>query len=390
MKYENDINKKVIANAQSSYFMPIVTIAFLFSWDININHPFVRWHVKTASFIHLLFFIVYLIFIQFAFMVHFSFFSYRLNYILTSIFFLFLFWALIYCSEKAHKWEVFWIWDMIKISSWEKWFISWEKKENLNEEDKLTLILSSIPLIWIFIYGKNYKDSTIENISKFNIFISFFISLIYISGNKEVANIFLLFYIIFIVFSSIMIITQWEMIALNMKKIFHPYVLYNFLKDIFSYLKTYFWKEKFKDFSSLRNEKEEKRKIEEEKKISTLQDLGKSPFNEKLIYFPIFNFLFLKRLHTKKYFHIVNAFWISIILILSWIFLWFTNMYQLLLIFPLLYGIAFLETKENYKLAFFFDIWNMFVYILKRIKSLFKKTKEIKKKEEVVSLKIEE
>jgi hypothetical protein len=32
----------------------------------------------------------------------------------------------------------------------------------------------------------------------------------------------------------------------------------------------------------------------------------------------------------------------------------------------------------------------MFVYILKRIKSLFKKTKEIKKKEEVVSLKIEE
>lgn len=389
MKYENELNKKVIANAQSSYFMPIVSIAFLFSWDTNINHPFVRWHVKTASFIHLLFLIVYLIFIQFAFMVHFSFLSYRLNYIFASMFFLFLFWALIFASEKAHKWEIFWIWDMIKISSWEKWFISWEKKENLNEEDKLTLILSSIPLIWIFIYGKNYKDSTIENISKFNIFVSFFISLIYVSGNKEVANIFFLFYIIFIVFSSIMIMAQWEMITINMRKIFHPFALYNFLKDIFSYLKTYFWKEKFKDFSSLRNEKEEKRKIEEEREINLLQDLKNFPFNEKLIYFPVFNLLLLGKLHTKKYFHIVNALWISLVILFSWLILWIENVYQLLLVFPLFYGIAFLETKENYKLAFFFDIWKIIINLFWKIKWMFRKAKEIKKKEENISLKVE-
>gem|GEM_PF-1894576 len=45
------------------------------------------------------------------------------------------------------------------------------------------------------------------------------------------ANIFFLIYIIFIVFSAMMIFTQDEIIHINMAKIWSPTKIYNFLKD---------------------------------------------------------------------------------------------------------------------------------------------------------------
>lgn len=388
MKYIEEINEKVLANAKSSYFMPLANLAFLFSQDKNINHPFVRSHVKTANFIHLLFLLNYVLFIHFSFLWSLSFFNYNLENIVASTIFLLLFWLLLFWFQKAHKWETLSISDILKIGGSEK-IISIDKKENIDEESKITLILSAIPLIGIITYGKNYKDILIENINKFNLLISFIILLVYVLWNREVANIFFLIYIIFIVFSAMMIFTQDEIIHINMAKIWSPTKIYNFLKDWILYIKIYFSKEKFKDFESLRNEKEEKRKIEEEKEINLLQDLKKFPFNEKLIYFPVFNLLLLGKLHTKKYFHIINALWISLVILLSWIIFWTYNLYQLLLIFPLFYGIAFLETKENYKLAFFFDIWKIIINLFWKIKWMFIKAKEIKKKEENISLKVE-
>jgi hypothetical protein len=389
MKYNEEINGKVLANAKSSYFMPLANLAFLFSQDKNINHPFVRSHVKTANFIHLLFLFNYVLFIHFSFLWSISFFNYNLNNIIASIIFMILFWLLLFGLQKAHKWEVFGISDILKIGGSEK-IIAIDKKENIDEEGKITIILSSIPLVGIIVYGKNYKDILIENINKFNLMISFIISLVYVLWNREVANIFFLIYIIFIVFSAMMIFTQDEIIHINMAKIWSPTKIYDFLKDWALYMKLYFSKEKFKDFESLRKDQEEKRKAKDEKEIIFISEQKNFSINEKIIYIPLINIVFLIKLHTKKYFHIINGFWFSLVLILSWVIFWIYNFYQLLLIFPLLYGISFLNSKENYKIPVIFDTWNMIISILKRVKSLFIKTKEIKKKEEVVSLKVEQ
>lgn len=47
-----ELNKKIIGNATAAYFMVFVSLCFLFSNKENVNHPFVKSHVKSAFALH--------------------------------------------------------------------------------------------------------------------------------------------------------------------------------------------------------------------------------------------------------------------------------------------------------------------------------------------------
>ncbi|MDQ7022781.1 MAG: hypothetical protein Q9M97_04595 [Candidatus Gracilibacteria bacterium] len=115
----------------------------------------------------------------------------------------------------------------------------------IGEKDKVTLILSYIPFIGYYIYSEYYKNKLIQKIIKLNLTISVIISLIYISGNKNITILFILFYIIFAVFSSINIIINNKIIGIN--TYFIPSILdiINYIKIYFEYLKNYFTKKEF-------------------------------------------------------------------------------------------------------------------------------------------------
>ena len=66
----SEVSKK---NAQSAYFMIFISLMFLFNKrDSNINNDFVKSHTKTAFFIHLLFLIIYIVFIHYGLLSNFS------------------------------------------------------------------------------------------------------------------------------------------------------------------------------------------------------------------------------------------------------------------------------------------------------------------------------
>lgn len=386
MENNENLNKKAMKNAESSYFLILLNLAFFFSHDKDVNHPFVKAHTKTASIIHLLFLLTYIIFIHFQFLslpIYWLF----LNKILAAIISLGLLWMLLLGIYKAGKGKSFWIGEVIHIAKKEK-LLDVNADKNLDEKDKLSLILSYIPLLWIFIAWKYRENKQIENSASFNLFASFIILSSFLAGHHEVGSIFLLFYTVFIVFSALMIFSQDTLIHINMLEIGNIKKHYNKIKDSISYLENYFSKEKFSTFSELEKIKSDERKKNEDEELKELEKKENFPWHEILIYLPLVNFLTLSKLATKKNIQIINGFWISLLLLLILIIPNINNAFSFLLVFPIFYGLAFWKDTINYKLPFFFDIGNIFIRFWTRFSQVFKKAKTIQQTEKKANLKV--
>ena len=368
------IHKKTINNAISAYLMLIISVAFLFNRDNEyLNNSFVKSHTKIAFLIHISFLINYIIFISFSFLKEYSILEYSINYILASSIFCILFLALLYWIYKASKGEVFKIWDLLTLGKTEK-IVDVDGNAELDEKDKFTLILAQIPFIWYIIHGKFLSQKSIKDIVFVNMFVSIIISLIYILGYGNVALLFMLWYIIFIVFSSINILVNDTIIGIKLDFLPNPEEKITLTKSFFKYLKNYASGKEFIWINQLKDAQRLKRSSEEEFNAKILEEKKEVVFPKALIYLPIINLFTLKFLKTKQRFHIIN--WIIItllliiILVLNYFYILPSN-FALLLLFPITFGLWYIDSRPAYKMPYIYEIFETLV----KIKNIFKKSK---------------
>lgn len=97
-------NTTVIGNAISSYFLVFACIFFLWSKNPNINHPFVRNHVRVAFSLQMLLLLVLFV-MSFRILEGFHVFGYSLNTIVTMTLCMVIFAGILYGIFKAHSGE---------------------------------------------------------------------------------------------------------------------------------------------------------------------------------------------------------------------------------------------------------------------------------------------
>lgn len=358
------MDKKIINNAISAYLW-LWTLLLLPSKKESLNNSFVKKHAKTWAFIHFLMLINYLIFITywlFWWVVIFE--SYSLNHIIASIIFLWLFWWLLYWINKAKSWNDFSIWDMAKISKTDN--VIQIKNSNLNEQWILTIILSLIPFIWFIIRWKfkNYKSPIIENNIKLNLIFCLIISFLYIIWDNNILLFFLLIYTIFIWFYSLLIISKQNILTINLNKTPTFENIYFFSVTFFKYILNYF---KSKWFVSIKEMYDNEIKIQNEKKLIDKENMSKLKENKLpnfLSYIPFLNIISLVDFNSKNKTHIINWLLLTIICIILWYF--DLNKYQILVLFPIFFGIWYLKFIE-YKLPFIYNIYQLFEVIFLKI-----------------------
>ena len=376
-----NLDQKTIANAKSSYFLLFVSIFFLFNVENKyINNSFVKNHCKTAFILHIGLLITYIVFISYSLGQSIKILNYPLNNIIATIMFTAIFITMLYWIYKAHNsktfkvWEIVWITKKLSIID-----INWDMK--IDEKDKLTIILSYIPLIWYIVSSNYFKNETIKNISKLNLIVALIITLFYTFWNENLATFFSLFYIIFVVFSSLTLIIKNELLWINLSLIPTPEEKYEWFKWLFKYLKIYFKKEKFIELKSLIWKEKIKNNKEEdilEKQLIWEKDIKLPKF---LIYIPIINFIFLFFTKSKYKIHIINWVVISVLIIITSMFELFYYRLNALFIFPIFYWIWYLQSRLAYKMPFIFWIYEIVEKIFYWFKSGAKKTYDISKQE---------
>lgn len=380
------MNKKIINNAISTYLW-LWALLLLPSKKENINNPFVKKHAKTAVFIHILMLINYIVFISFSFLWRFSFYWFYLNHVLASIIFIWLFWWILYWIKKAYSWDDFSISDMSNMTKTDK--IVEIKNSDLNEEWVLTIILSLIPFLWFVIKWKftNYKSPIIENNIKLNLIITFIISLLFAIWDENLGLFFWLFYLIFIWFYSILIISRQNIISLNLNKIPTFWEIYLYFLSIYEYLKNYFTNKKFISLNELIKNKKLEIETKEEQEKEVLNNLKEEKLNSFLAYIPYLNIIKLIDIKSKNKNHIIN--WLILTFLSIILVLLKYNNYQIFIVFLIFFGIWYLK-NPNYKFPFLFDIYQVFANIFNKFFSWSKKAIELQKEVQEVSFKIEQ
>lgn len=384
--YTGELSDKVKANAAVSYFLIFVSGVFLFNKENPfLNNSFVKSHTKTALIIHLSILINYIIFISFWLGINFTILNYSIDQIIAIPIFIALFIFMLYWAYKAHSWETFSLWKTIKLDK----KIKLSTSQNISEKDKLTIILSRIPLLWFIVYPKYKKSPIIENSTKLNLIVSSIIVLLFVFWNGNLSTLLVLAYIIVIVFLSINLIKKNEFLDLNLGKVPNIEKLRLYMISILKYMYIYFTGKKFiwfKDiFSKLEND--EKSKLENENKILEKKEDFKLP--NLVVYIPIINIISVFNINSKLQKHIINGLIITSLFILSWIFLGFDNRSQIFILFPLAFAIWHLNKELTYEIPFLYDLYRTMTYICTKIKLAFSFLKAKHKEEKSESLKVE-
>jgi hypothetical protein len=292
-----------------------------------------------------------------------------------------LFIMLLYWIYKASQEKSFQVWELMKIWKMDKIIdINWDWK--LDEKDKLTLILSYIPFIWYITQWKYFNNYFIKSIIKFNLIISVLISVIYIFWNTNITLLFILFYLIFSVFSSINIIVRDKIVWINLPFIPNIWEILSYFKIFILYLKNYFWNKTFIWFKEVKNNYIIKIKNTEIKNQEIIKKLNNSKFPNFLIYLPFINLFWIFFLKSNKKFHIINGIMITIFFIIFAVlnsFNYIPNSSYILLLFPIFFWLWYINSRPAYKIPIIFDLFELLI----SIKSIFIKTKkDIQEKKE--------
>ena len=388
-----NLTDKIRNNAIISYLFIFINIMFLYSKNnSNINNTFVKNHTKTAIIIHLWFLINTIIFVSFGLWLSTQIMWYNISDIIAITIYLILFWLLIMWAYKAYKWEIFKIWETIDFKK-DKKLLDITDDWKFSEKDKLTILFSLIPFAWFTIYPKYKKNKLIENNTKLNLIISFLIIALYVFGNPNLANLLLLGYVIFIVFTAINLFIQNKVISLNLEKLPSPTDKLNYTRALKKYLWNYFKNSKnFENFSEIL------RKIKSENKNNNLlkeKELSTKPefkLNNFIIYIPILNLISLFNWNVKQQKHIINWILITILFIIILTLnqtIWLNSNYLLFLLFPIFFWIWYLNANIlNYEIPFLYSIFEIYKWIKDKIKSIFTRAKVLKNTEKSVSMKV--
>jgi len=385
-----ETNKKIIWNAISAYLLLFISVSFLFQKnDKLLNNNLVKSHTKVAFLIHLWFLTTLIIFNFLWLFNDLIILWYSLNNIISSSIFILLFLVLLLGIYKAHLGEKFIIWD-IAIAKKTDNLINIKWNIQLNEKDKLTIILSYIPFIGYIVAWKYYDKQIIRDISKFNLIISLIITIIYILWYYNVANLFSLLYIIFIVFIWINLFINDKIIYFNLPFLLSPEDKFNLLKNIKKYLKNYFSEESFIPIKDIIKEEETKRKLEEKENERELINKKEIRVKKWLFYIPFLNLIFLFFMKSKHHFHIINWIYITCFIIIAIILQYFWYFYSslyILFLFPIFYWIWYTHSRPAYQMPFVYICYKGDMWGLRVIKNIFTKTNNIRKTENNISLK---
>jgi len=386
-----NISEKVKWNAISAYLMIFISWLFLFNkTNPHINNSFVKAHTKTAMLIHFWFLITYIIFISNDLFAWIKIIWFWVNHIITDIIYIWLLILLIIWIYKAKNWNYFNIWKNINISKTKNIVdIDWNWK--ITEKEKVTILLSFIPFIGFLNYAKYRNNKIIQNWVRLNINITLLILLLSIFSYWNLATLFSLAYIVIITFIWINLFTRDEIININLPESFSPSKLYIETKSLINYIWNYFNKDEFKNFKSIKKEITEyieKVEIENEDILKNKEVLKLPKF---LIYIPIINLIFLFFRNTKYSFHIINWLIITLLVIITiWLsFIWYfnSNLY-ILLLFPVLFWMWYVNYKLAYKMPIIFDIYILLKKTISIFKFWSKKLKEKRSEENEISLRV--
>lgn len=362
-----NINSKIKNNAIYSYLLPIINIVLFFNKNNPyINHPLVKNHSKTAILLHFKIILFYIIFIHFWIFESNNIFGYWLNFIIYDIILIIIFLFSIMWVYKAYKWEMYKITENLIMKKYvSEISIEINQDTKISEKDKLSIVLSHIPFIG-YIIGSKIKSKTIENILKINLFVSIIIFLLLLIWKYNLISLLSLLYIIYCCFIAINLYIKDELLVINLPYYFLPKGKIRLQKNIIKYLKNYI-KWDFIEFNKIQKEaleKEELEKKEDENIIKELKDYDK----KYLIYLPIINLLLIKKLDTKKRFHIINGLVISFIaiLLINLNLFWYINSdLFLFLLFPICFGIWKIN-DNTYKMPYIYETY----LLLKKIASI--------------------
>lgn len=381
-------NKIIKNNAISAYLLFGISVIFLFiKNNKNIANDFVKWHTKSAIFIHFLM-ILDIIFFRF-YKVWSGFFI--LNYEVSNIIFMwiliFLFLALFLWIYKAYKWETFSTKEIIKIKN-EKNLLDVNKDWNFWEKDKLTIILSYIPFLWQIFSSKYDKHETIKEILKVNVFVTFILSLLFINNYNNLSQILLLIYFIFVAFIGVNLFSRSELVSINLPNYLKFSEICLHTKVLAIYLKKYLsWK--FIEYKIILEEKRKEEELKDLKIFEENKNLDDFKWPKKIIYLPIFNLFLIFFKKTKLETHKKNALTINFLLITALILIFVFNIFSIkiliLFLFPISYWIGNID-KINYRIPLIYGIYETYTNFIK----FFQKTKKFikEKKNETNELKI--
>lgn len=390
------ISKKVKWNAISAYLLIFISWLFFFNKsNDDINNNFVKSHTLSAFLIHIWFLITYIIFISNSLFAWIEILWFWLNDIITIIIYLFLLSLIILWIYKANKWERLNLSNEINISKIDiKKIVELDLDGdwNVSEKEKLTIILSFIPLIGFISYWKYKNNKIIQDSTRLNIIASLIILLLYIFSYSNIANLLSLWYIILVIFIWVNLFSRNELLQIKLPEFLSPEKAYLWLCSCISYFKNYFKNdEDFISFKEINNkiiEEQISSEITEELNLNSKKEI-KIP--KVLIYIPIINLIFLFIKNTKYSFHIINWLLINFLLILT-IFLeqyWIINSkIHLLLILPILFWMWYIKYRLAYKMPIIFDIYTIFKNILLFLSFSKKTIKEKKAEENEISLKV--
>lgn len=369
------MNQKIINNALSAYFW-MGALLLIPSKNQNISHPFVKSHAKMALFLHVLFFINYMIFIHYKLFSNITvpFIAYPLSDTLATLFFLILFWFLLFGCFKAKHHQNFWKTEMAHITSSE-WLIEM-KNTSLNEEGKITFVLSYFPFAWYTVATKlaDFHNPVLISNVKINFLFTFINVILLVLWYGNLVSFLFLWYIIGAVFLSLYLFTQEKIFIINTSKIPTVSELYLHLKAIFKYLYTYFSKSHFVPYGEIFISEKE---IEKNTKTLLKEELkdkksGKIPFF--LYYIPFVNLVWLVDLWSKYKYHVQNGLMLTIISSILWI----SNMndLQIFLLFPIAYLLGS-QADLSYRLVFLKDIFDGGIFLIKKVFFIGKKTRSL-------------
>ncbi len=357
MEHEIETNVKIKNNAMSAYLMFFICWLFLTNGaNPLLANNFVRSHAKTALSIHFGFLLVVLVFLWFWLGESISILNVPLSNILASTLLTWLFWVMLFGFYKAHKGEYFTIGEVVHLAKTEK-LIDINNDHTLDEKDKLSLILSYVPLWGFTVYGMHSHNLTLKNISKLNLLCSSVITGIYIAWHTNLALLLGLLYIIFIVFTSIILVWKNEIFSFNLESIPTLVEAQVYVQTFLLYLKWYFSKNFIPLSECLKKVEEEiTQKLSQNK--SLIANFEEFPYKKILIYIPLVNFFTLTKLSTKMHFHIINGVSLSLLFIGSWLLLGIDNTFQSFFVFVIFYWIGFLSSEPLYTLPFIYPIGN--------------------------------
>lgn len=291
-----------------------------------------------------------------------------------------------YWVYHANKGKVFTISDILTITK-TKDLVEVQEDKELSEKEKFALIVSYVPFLGYFTYGRHLGDLRIKSIVKMNLLCASIIAFFYVVWGNNIATFLTLIYTVYVVFSAITLVVKDEIIALNIDKIPIASEEYIWTKTLFAYLKNHLWKKDETPLKELYAETKTAHYTAEKKRHDIQKWLKDIPLPHALIYIPVINIITLPFVKWRYKFHIINGITISLIFIGLVLYFGYQSIVPLLVAFPASFWLGYTE-RLGYKMPYIYDFYGFFAGIVNGIKKLFHRGREVQNKEETVSMKV--